>query len=74
MWEHIHGVLRERLRVQAGREAQLSACIIDSRSVKTTDRDGAQLLLERLAGDFLRLQRARDKMGYRGRAVEWIKA
>lgn len=37
-WERIHGALRERARVLAGREAQPSVCIIDSQSVKTTER------------------------------------
>jgi len=40
LWEQIHSVLRERLRELGGREAQPSACIIDSRSVKTTERGG----------------------------------
>jgi putative transposase len=35
-WERIHTLLRERLRVQLGREPQPSAAIIDSQSVKTT--------------------------------------
>jgi transposase len=40
LWEQMHRTLRERVRVQAGREAEPSACIIDSQSVKTTERRG----------------------------------
>ena len=35
-WEQINTVLREQVRVEAGREAQPSAASIDSQSVKTT--------------------------------------
>jgi putative transposase len=40
----------------------------------STDRDGAQLLWERLGAAFPRLRHIWADMGYRGRAVEWSKA
>lgn len=36
VWENINTVLREQVRIQAGREAQPSAASVDSQSVKTT--------------------------------------
>ena len=41
-WQHIHDRLRGDVREQEGRERQPSAAIIDSQSVKTTDRGGVE--------------------------------
>ena len=38
MWEQIHTASREQVRRQSGRAGEPSAAIIDSQSVKTTDR------------------------------------
>lgn len=39
-WERCNTVLRERVRVRAGRAAQPSGAILDSQSAKTTEKGG----------------------------------
>ena len=44
-WERLHDALRRqvRVRVQAGRDPEPSAAILDSRSVKTTEKEAPRL-------------------------------
>jgi transposase len=41
VWDRIHDRLREQVREKAGREKSPSAAILDSQSVKTTEKGGS---------------------------------
>lgn len=45
-WERVHDVLRRRLREREGREASPSAAILDSQSVKTTEKGAPEALTQ----------------------------
>lgn len=40
VWKRIHDTLREEVREKAGRDRQPSAAILDSQSVRTTEKGG----------------------------------
>ena len=39
-WQQIHDALREQLRVAVGKHRQASAAILDSQTIKTTEKGG----------------------------------
>jgi putative transposase len=45
-WERIHTALRERARQRQGRNAQPSGAILDSQSVRTTEKMGSEAMTE----------------------------
>jgi transposase len=44
-WPRIHSALREQVRRAAGRDPQASAAILDSQSVKTTEKGGLAAMM-----------------------------
>ena len=85
-WQRIHDALREQLREVEGRHKEPSAAILDSQSVKTTekgrprgfdaaniqDRDGAKAVLAPLTTKHWRLWRIWADGGYRGELEDWV--
>jgi putative transposase len=44
-WQQINDILRDQVRLAAGREAEPTAAIIDSQSVKTTEKGGSAAMM-----------------------------
>jgi putative transposase len=46
LWERMNNTLREKVRRESGRTAQPTAAIIDSQTVKTTEKRGSVAMME----------------------------
>ncbi len=46
IWERIHSALRDQTRLAAGLSAQPSAAVLDSQSVKTTEKGGSVVAMD----------------------------
>jgi putative transposase len=44
-WQHLNGVLVRQMREKAGRDPEPSAAIIDSQSVKTTEKGANEVMM-----------------------------
>jgi transposase len=49
LWKRLNDRLREQVRLQAGREAHPSTIVVDSQSVKTTEKGGRAAMTEESA-------------------------
>ena len=45
-WQRIHDLLRTRVRHKSGKRKQPTAAVIDSQSVKTTERGGSMVMMQ----------------------------